>query len=160
MRIRPVRRLPAAVTLAAAVTGTLTWAPTASAQMPEPTPSTSTAPTETPETAAGSVAIIKKDQAGDLMQGAAFLLLDATGQEAGTGKTDAQGKLTFTDLAPGIYRLKETSSGSSLHNGVPVRMLSPAANGGDQSSDLVGWGSSGVLVASASARRPPFSSGT
>ncbi|MFF1360970.1 hypothetical protein [Streptomyces sp. NPDC058297] len=24
--------------------------------------------------------------------------------------------------------------------------MSPAANGGDQSSDLVGWGSSGVLV--------------
>lgn len=44
--------------------------------------------------------------------------------------------------------------------GVPVRTLSPAANGGDQSSDLVGWGSSGVLVASASARRPPLSSGT
>lgn len=44
--------------------------------------------------------------------------------------------------------------------GVPVRTLSPAANGGDQSSDLVGWGSSGVLVASVSARRPPFSSGT
>ncbi|MFE3645928.1 SpaA isopeptide-forming pilin-related protein [Streptomyces sp. NPDC059169] len=114
MRIRPVRRLPAAVAVAAAVTGTLTWAPTASAQMPEPTPST--APTEATEPAAGSVAIIKKDPAGDVLQGAAFLLLDATGQEAGTGKTDAQGKLTFTDLAPGVYRLKETSSGSPLHN--------------------------------------------
>ncbi|MEU2263881.1 SpaA isopeptide-forming pilin-related protein [Streptomyces sp. NPDC019645] len=116
MHIRPVRRLPAAVAVAAAVTGTLTWAPTASAQIPEPTPSTSTTPTETTESAAGSVAIIKKDPAGDVLQGAAFLLLDATGQEAGTGKTDAQGKLTFTDLAPGIYRLKETSSGSPLHN--------------------------------------------
>ncbi|SCK63475.1 hypothetical protein YUWDRAFT_06976, partial [Streptomyces sp. AmelKG-D3] len=44
--------------------------------------------------------------------------------------------------------------------GVPVRTLSPAANGGDQSSDLEGRGSSAVLVVSASARRPPFSSGT
>lgn len=45
-------------------------------------------------------------------------------------------------------------------HGVPVRTLSPAANGGDQSSDLAGWGSSGVFVASASARRPPLGSGT
>ncbi len=44
--------------------------------------------------------------------------------------------------------------------GVPVRTLSPAANGGGQSSDLEGRGSSAVLVASASARRPPLSSGT
>lgn len=44
--------------------------------------------------------------------------------------------------------------------GVPVRTLSPATNGGDQSSDLEGRGSSAVFVVSASARRPPFSSGT
>lgn len=49
---------------------------------------------------------------------------------------------------------------AALEQGVPVRTLSPAANGDDQSSDLVGWGSSGVFVASASARRPPLSSGT
>ncbi|MBR8640420.1 hypothetical protein KEF29_16770 [Streptomyces tuirus] len=50
------------------------------------------------------------------VEGAAFLLLDATAGKAGTGTTDAQGKLTFTDLAPGVYRLKETSSGSPLHD--------------------------------------------
>jgi uncharacterized surface anchored protein len=44
-----------------------------------------------------------------------FLLLDSTGQENGRGKTDAQGKLTFPDLAPGVYRLKQTASGSPLH---------------------------------------------
>ncbi|MGW3622532.1 DUF4158 domain-containing protein [Streptomyces sp. NPDC000880] len=44
--------------------------------------------------------------------------------------------------------------------GVPVRTVSPAANGGDQSFDLEGRVSSAVLVDSASARRPPFSSGT
>jgi LPXTG-motif cell wall-anchored protein len=116
LRIRCARSLPAAVAVAAAVTGTLTWAPTATAQTTEPTPSASVTPTETPEPDAGSVAITKKDPAGDPLQGAAFLLLDATGQEAGTGTTDAQGKLTFTGLAPGVYRLKETSSGSPLHD--------------------------------------------
>lgn len=99
--------------VAVAVTGTLTWAPAASAQPSEPTPSASA---ETPAPDAGSVEIITKDPAGDALPGAAFLLLDSAGQEAGRGKTDAQGKLTFSDLAPGVYRLKETSSGSSLHD--------------------------------------------
>ncbi|WP_042804638.1 maleylpyruvate isomerase N-terminal domain-containing protein [Streptomyces sp. C] len=44
--------------------------------------------------------------------------------------------------------------------GVPVRTVSPAANGGDQSLGWVGRGSSAVIVASVSAWRPPFSSGT
>ncbi|MFD8847646.1 SpaA isopeptide-forming pilin-related protein [Streptomyces sp. NPDC059604] len=104
--------------LAAAVTGTLTWGPSAAAQSAEPTPTASTAPTETPAPDAGSVAITKKDPAGDRLVGAAFLLLDPTGQEAGRGKTDARGELTFPGLAPGMYRLKETSSGSLLHDTV------------------------------------------
>ncbi|MCP3821428.1 SpaA isopeptide-forming pilin-related protein [Streptomyces sp. A3M-1-3] len=116
MRISPARRLPAAVAVAAAVTGTLTWTPAASAQSAEPTHSAFTALTETPAPDAGSVAIIKKDPAGGLLAGASFLLMDATGHEAGRGKTDAQGKLTFPDLAPGVYRLKETGSGSPLHD--------------------------------------------
>ncbi|MFB7328660.1 collagen binding domain-containing protein [Streptomyces sp. NPDC056190] len=113
MHIRPARCLPAAV--AATATGTLAWAPAATAQAPEPTTFASAAPTETPEPDEGSVSIVKKDPAGDALPGTAFLLLDATGREAGTGKTDAQGKLTFTDLL-GVYRLKETPSGSPLHD--------------------------------------------
>ncbi|MFF5757381.1 SpaA isopeptide-forming pilin-related protein [Streptomyces longwoodensis] len=103
----------AAVAVAAA--GTLTWAPAASAQPSEPTPSASAAPAETPAPDAGSVEITAKDTAGDVLPGAAFLLLDSAGQEAGRGKTDAQGKLAFPDLEPGVYRLKETASGSPLH---------------------------------------------
>ncbi|MGW2137654.1 SpaA isopeptide-forming pilin-related protein [Streptomyces sp. NPDC001773] len=101
--------------VAVAVTGTLTWAPAASAQPSEPTPSASAAPAGTPAPDAGSVEITAKDTAGDVLPGAAFLLVDSAGQEAGRGKSDAQGKLTFTDLAPAVYRLKETASGSSLH---------------------------------------------
>ncbi|MFJ2231233.1 SpaA isopeptide-forming pilin-related protein [Streptomyces halstedii] len=101
--------------VAVAVTGTLTWAPAASAQPSEPTPLASAAPAETPAPDAGSVEITTKDAAGDALPGAVFLLLDAAGQEAGRGKSDAQGKLIFTDLAPGVYRLKETASGSPLH---------------------------------------------
>ncbi|MBT2527506.1 LPXTG cell wall anchor domain-containing protein [Streptomyces sp. ISL-99] len=101
--------------VAVAVTGTLTWAPAAIAQPSEPTPSASAAPAETRALDAGSVEITTKDTAGDALPGAAFLLLDSAGQEAGRGKNDAQGKLTFPDLAPGVYRLKETASGSPLH---------------------------------------------
>ncbi|MDX3854900.1 SpaA isopeptide-forming pilin-related protein [Streptomyces sp. AK02-01A] len=101
--------------VAAVVTGTLTWAPAATAQPHEPTPSASAASAETPAPDAGSVEITTKDTAGDVLPGAVFLLLDSAGQDAGRGKTDAQGKLTFPDLAPGVYRLKETASGSPLH---------------------------------------------
>ncbi|MET8127462.1 SpaA isopeptide-forming pilin-related protein [Streptomyces sp. NPDC005231] len=101
--------------VAVAVTGALTWAPAASAQPSEPNSSASAAPAETPAPDAGSVEITTKDTAGDALPGAEFLLLDSIGQEAGRGKSDAQGKLTFPDLAPGVYRLKETASGSPLH---------------------------------------------
>ncbi|MGW0312628.1 SpaA isopeptide-forming pilin-related protein [Streptomyces flavidovirens] len=115
MHARFARSAVRSAAVAAAVTGTLTWAPAATAQSSEPTPSASATPAETQAPDAGSVTITKKDTAGDLLPGAAFLLLDSTGKEAGRGKTDAQGKLTFPDLAPGVYRLKETSSGSPLH---------------------------------------------
>jgi LPXTG-motif cell wall-anchored protein len=112
---RFVRYAVRSAAVTAAVTGTLIWAPTANAQPSEPTPSASAEAAETPAPDAGSVEITKKDPAGDVLSGAAFLLLDSAGQEAGRGKTDAQGQLTFPDLAPGVYRLKETASGSPLH---------------------------------------------
>ncbi|MCX4482330.1 SpaA isopeptide-forming pilin-related protein [Streptomyces cellulosae] len=108
------RLVRSAAALAVAAAGTLTWAPAASAEPTEPTPSASAA-AETPAPEAGSVEITTKDTAGDALPGAVFLLLDSAGQEAGRGTTDAQGKLTFSDLAPGVYRLKETASGSPLH---------------------------------------------
>ncbi|MGW0708974.1 MSCRAMM family protein [Streptomyces sp. NPDC002643] len=118
MHARIVRGAVRSAAVATAVTGTLTWAQAATAQGAEPTPSTSTAPFETSESDTGSVTITKEDPAGDVVQGASFLLLDVTGREAGRGETDTQGKLTFTDLAPGVYRLKETASGSPLHDTV------------------------------------------
>lgn len=120
MRIRSVRTLPAAVAVAVAttVTGSLCWAPTASAQSPDPTPSASSAPKSAAETESGGVAILKKDPGGDVLAGAAFTLFDSAGKEAASGKTNAQGQLALQDLAPGVYRLKETSSGSPLHDTV------------------------------------------
>ncbi|GAB2331282.1 MSCRAMM family protein [Streptomyces variabilis] len=109
------RLVRSAAAVAVAAAGTLTWAPAASAEPSEPTPSASAAPADTPAPDAGSVEITTKDTAGDVLPGAVFLLLDSAGQEAGRGTTDAQGKLTFSDLAPGVYRLKETASGSRLH---------------------------------------------
>ncbi|MFF3364574.1 SpaA isopeptide-forming pilin-related protein [Streptomyces misionensis] len=106
-------RSAAAVAVTAA--GTLTWAPAASAEPSAPTPSASAAPAETPIPNAGSIEITTKDTAGDALPGATFLLLDSTGQEAGHRQSDAQGKLTFPDLAPGIYRLKQTGSSSPLY---------------------------------------------
>lgn len=117
-RIRSVRRLPAAVAVAATVTGTLSWAPAAWAQSPGPTPSTSAAPTPRIAAETGGVAILTKDPAGDVLAGATFTLLDSAGKEAGNGKTNADGQLTFQDLAPGVYRLKEVSSGSKLLDAV------------------------------------------
>ncbi|THC47376.1 prealbumin-like fold domain-containing protein [Streptomyces sp. A1499] len=108
-------RLARSAAIAVAAAGTLTWTPAASAEPSEPSPSASAAPAENPAPDAGSVEITTKDTAGDALPGAVFLLLDSAGQEAGHGKTDAQGKLTFSDLAPGVYRLKETASGSPLH---------------------------------------------
>ncbi|NEC67042.1 SpaA isopeptide-forming pilin-related protein [Streptomyces sp. SID9727] len=120
MRIRSARILPVAVAVAATVTGSLSWAPTASAQSPGPTPSASTSstPRNAAEPETGGVAILKKDPGGDVLAGAAFALFDSAGREAANGKTDAQGKLAFQDLAPGVYRLKEVSSGSNLHDTV------------------------------------------
>ncbi|NEB01936.1 SpaA isopeptide-forming pilin-related protein [Streptomyces sp. SID13726] len=116
MHPRFVRGAVRTAAVAAAVTGTLSWAPSATAQPSEPTSSASVAPAQTPAPDAGGVEITVKDTAGDVLPGAAFLLLDSAGQEAGRGTTGTQGKLAFSDLAPGIYRLKQTASGSPLHD--------------------------------------------
>ncbi|MFD3580918.1 SpaA isopeptide-forming pilin-related protein [Streptomyces sp. NPDC058683] len=123
------RLVRSAAAVAVAVIGTFTWAPAASAQPSEPAPSASAAAAETPALDAGSVEITTKDTAGDVLAGAVFLLLDSAGQEAGRGTTDAQGKLTFPDLAPGVYRLKETATGSPLHEVVADQdvIVTPAA---------------------------------
>ncbi|MEU1149378.1 SpaA isopeptide-forming pilin-related protein [Streptomyces sp. NPDC005863] len=113
MHTRSARLLPtAAFTVAAAVTGSLAWAPYASAQ----TPLASTTPAPRNATEGGGVAIVKKDAGGDVLAGASFTLYDSTGKEVGSGKTDAEGHLAFKGLAPGVYRLKETASGSPLHD--------------------------------------------
>lgn len=120
MRIRSARTLPAAVAVVATVTGSLSWAPTASAQSTDPTPSASTsaAPRNAAEAETGGVAIVKKDPGGDVLAGASFALFDSAGKETASGKTDTQGQLAFQDLTPGVYRLKEVSSGSPLHDTV------------------------------------------
>ncbi|MDI3418631.1 SpaA isopeptide-forming pilin-related protein [Streptomyces luteolus] len=64
------------------------------------------------------MAILKKDPGGDVLVGASFTLFDSAGKEAASGRTNAQGKLAFKDLTPGVYRLKEISSGSKLHDTV------------------------------------------
>ncbi|MEV6007318.1 SpaA isopeptide-forming pilin-related protein [Streptomyces sp. NPDC051976] len=106
-------RSAAAVAVAAA--GTLIWAPVASAEPSEPPPSATAAPAETPAPDVGSVEITAKDAAGGFLSSATFLLLDSTGQEAGHGQSDIHGKVTFPDLAAGIYRLKQTATGSPLY---------------------------------------------
>lgn len=115
MHPRIVRGTVRSTAITAAVVGTLTWAPAATAQPSQPTPSSTTL-TETTSPDAGSVTLTTKDPAGGVVQGASYLLLDATGQEAGHGTTDARGTLTFPGLAPGVYRLKETAAGSPLYD--------------------------------------------
>ncbi|MEV7955249.1 SpaA isopeptide-forming pilin-related protein [Streptomyces sp. NPDC088141] len=101
--------------LATALTGALAWVPTATALTTQLAPTASPAPALTAADG-GGVHILKKDPGGDHMPGAAFTLLDLTGEEIATGTTDSGGRLTFEDIPAGVYRLKETSSGSPLHD--------------------------------------------
>ncbi|WP_031008826.1 SpaA isopeptide-forming pilin-related protein, partial [Streptomyces sp. NRRL F-5727] len=99
-------RRAATVAVTTLATSSLIWAPTAFASAPEIPP--------------GAVEITKKDPDGTLLAGAAFALLDTlNGTKALTGKTNADGKLLFEDVHPGTYRLKETSTGSPLHDLAP-----------------------------------------
>ncbi|NYV73316.1 hypothetical protein HW445_03060 [Streptomyces sp. UH6] len=105
--------------MALAVTGSLALTPTASAEAINPAPNSAASASPDEKTTLGSVHITKEDPAGTRLAGTAFLLLDATGQEAASGTTDAQGQLTLAELPAGVYRLRETSSGSPLHDTVP-----------------------------------------
>ena len=59
----------------------------------------------------GSAELIKKDQAGNPLAGAEFSVLDATGQAVREHLvSDANGKVTVTDLAPGKYQFVETKA--------------------------------------------------
>lgn len=70
--------------------------------------------------APGGVTIHKKDPGGDILPGASFELIDpADGKTVAAGKTGPDGTLAFDDLAPGTYRLRETDTGSRLHDTVP-----------------------------------------
>lgn len=101
-------RFPTVVTatVAALVASTLLSAPTAWAEAPEPQP--------------GTVEVTKKDPDGALLAGAEFNLLDTlNGTKALTGKTNADGVLRFEGVAPGVWRLKETATGSPIHDLAP-----------------------------------------
>ncbi|MGW6202092.1 MSCRAMM family protein [Streptomyces sp. NPDC055089] len=70
--------------------------------------------------APGGVTIHKTDPGGDTLAGAEFQLLDpASGKTVADGTTGADGTLVFDALAPGTYRLRETATGSPLHDRVP-----------------------------------------
>lgn len=59
----------------------------------------------------GSAELIKKDQAGNPLAGAEFSVLDTTGQAVREHVvSDANGKVTVTDLAPGKYQFVETKA--------------------------------------------------
>ncbi|MFG2483433.1 collagen binding domain-containing protein [Streptomyces virginiae] len=101
-------RFPTVVTatVAALVASTLLSAPTAWAEAHEPQP--------------GTVEITKMDPDGALLAGAEFNLLDTlNGTKALTGKTNADGVLRFEGVAPGVWRLKETATGSPIHDLAP-----------------------------------------
>ncbi|WP_341622079.1 SpaA isopeptide-forming pilin-related protein [Streptomyces sp. B6(2022)] len=108
MHSSATNRFPTVVTatVAALVASTLLSAPTAWAEAHEPQP--------------GTVEITKKDPDGALLAGAEFNLLDTlNGTKALTGKTNADGVLRFEGVAPGVWRLKETASGSPIHDLAP-----------------------------------------
>ncbi|MGW3328295.1 MSCRAMM family protein [Streptomyces virginiae] len=115
MKHRPLLFTALALTTAAVLTGpaaTATAAPSSSAEAPkahgDPAPADK-----------AGLRIVKTDPEGQPAPGAAFQLLDSEGKTLADGKTDSEGTLAFSDLTPGVVRLKETASGSPLLGTVP-----------------------------------------
>ncbi|WP_329620094.1 MSCRAMM family protein [Streptomyces sp. NBC_01255] len=128
------------IALAAAITGALAGAPSATAHstgQTDPAPSAPTARAAS-EVGTGGVRILKQDPEGALLAGAAFTLADATGKETAHGTTNAEGQLAFVDLAAGIYRLREISSGSPIHDVVADQdvIVTPRADAADDHRPL------------------------
>lgn len=61
------------------------------------------------EESKGNIKVAKSDQDSKPVQGAEFALLDASGKQVDSGKTDANGNLQFNKLSLGNYTLTETS---------------------------------------------------
>ncbi|MGL4694790.1 SpaA isopeptide-forming pilin-related protein [Enterococcus larvae] len=58
----------------------------------------------------GSAQLLKVDENGKTLAGAAFALYDSTGAKLKSYVSDAAGKVTMSDLVPGSYELKETQA--------------------------------------------------
>ncbi|MFF7439007.1 SpaA isopeptide-forming pilin-related protein [Streptomyces sp. NPDC008122] len=113
----PLRLTTLVLTMTAATA--LAAAPLAVAA-PAPTSSTSTSQsTKAEATDSGGLRIVKTNPEGNAVTGAGFQLLDTSGMTITDGKTGSDGTLTYSGLAPGIARLKETTSGSPLLGTVP-----------------------------------------
>ncbi|MFG2294684.1 collagen binding domain-containing protein [Streptomyces sp. NPDC048603] len=113
MKHRPI--LFTALALTAVLSGpatTATAAPSPSAEAPKDQADPASADK-------AGLRIVKTDPEGQAAPGAAFQLLDSAGKTLAEGKTGSDGTLAFSDLAPGVVRLKETSSGSPLLGTVP-----------------------------------------
>ncbi|GHI14273.1 hypothetical protein Scinn_37360 [Streptomyces virginiae] len=115
MKHRPLLFTALALTAATALAGpatTATAAPSPSAEAPKD----QGAPASTDK---AGLRIVKTDPEGEPAPGAAFQLLDSAGKSLAEGKTGSDGTLAFSDLTPGVVRLKETGSGSPLLGTVP-----------------------------------------
>ncbi len=71
--------------------------------------------------------IRKKDPEGTRLVGAEFQLLAADGKQIAAGKTNDEGNLVFDKLPAGTYRLRETFSGSPVHDLVPEQTITITA---------------------------------
>ncbi|HZN34324.1 MAG TPA: SdrD B-like domain-containing protein [Pirellulaceae bacterium] len=72
--------------------------------------------------------------AGDSpLAGVTIQLVNQSGQAVGTTTTDAQGQYEFTDLAPGVYAVRELQPGGYLQGG----QRAGSGGGNDSATDLI-----------------------